>query len=158
PPERHEEEDIGEPDRSDEDGDQPAQGLAGQAQDILDRADDVRLDRDGAQGETEEEPTCRRDATPLVPASKAEDGQPDQHDGDDQAEDPQEADRHRGQCSAAQTRLRTPGTKRPNACRGARSSAAIRPATIAVTAARERSTVALIESWAARSTTGFATR
>ena len=61
----------------DEDGDEPAERLAGQAEDVLDRPDEVRDERDRDQAQPDDQDVRGRDAAagsaPAQPPDRDED-------------------------------------------------------------------------------------
>ncbi len=78
PGEGVEDEQVGERDADDEDGDQPAERLAGQPEDVLDRPDEVGHGGDRDQPEPDDEEPGRRHAAAAAGAPQPPDRQPDE--------------------------------------------------------------------------------
>jgi len=81
---------------------EPAEWLAGEAENVLDRPDEVREDGDGAQAKPDDQQPCRGHPAPRPVSPQPADRQPDHEQGDDEAGDPKKADRHRRKCTAGQ--------------------------------------------------------
>ena len=91
---RVEQQQVGDGDRDDEDGDEPTERLALQPEPVLDRADEIRDDGDGAEAKPDEQQPERRDAAPRPAPAQPADRDEDHDDREGDADEAQQTDGH----------------------------------------------------------------